>query len=321
MKKIILTILFIIYIAGFIFIVFSEELSGFNIDTQLLAGGWIILGGILFLPIKNKIKNQVKNLYYENKKSFKILIYGVGRSGKSTTINNIFKLCNPEYHREKSTEAFSIQEGYVTLLNNKKYNIAIADYKGQKQSQILSDTHEHQNFFGAKEDRQINAILFIVDMFSEEKDDNDIPVSDQEILNRYQYNSDLFIKKKAEDNNLYINRYNLGPVFDVAYNSENLRSVRLLINKADLLETLINNGNIKSVTSTYDYATSLYADTIQSIKSYCDKNKINDFSTYVISAKNGLYYDKDSKPKNISYIFNELLVNYDKSTDIQEIPQ
>jgi hypothetical protein len=278
---------------------------------DLLITFLVSIGVLLFQSVRDKLQEIAKHLFTNQPPKFRILMYGLGRSGKSTIIDCFLKVDDQivEHIRTKSTPNFTIQDADITLrATNKKYPISVADYKGQKPAEIVTDVPE--SFFGFKNQRRINVILFVVDMFPEPKDDDgEIIDNDEPLIKRYKLNAVQRIKKQVDENKLYLNKFSLQPVFTVSYSKDNLIAVRLLINKADILQEIISRGYLRNA-SVYDYATALYSDTIEAINSYCEENEIDDFSVRIISASRGLLYTKESQPRNVRPVFGELLKVY-----------
>ena len=90
------------------------------------------------------------------------------------------------------------------------------------------------------------------------------------------------MRKRSEVHKIYLSKINIGFVFDVIFSprQRNLRCVKLLINKADLLTNLVKAGHLPGVTNR-SYAKLekvLFGQVIQNIKTTCRQNGIRNFS-------------------------------------------
>jgi hypothetical protein len=123
------------------------------------------------------------------------------------------------------------------------------------------------------------------------------------------------MEERIEKNTQYVSQFTIQLLSKLAYSKENLFAIRLLINKADLLERLINSGRITSDKSVHDYAISAYkTSVILDIDNYCKDVKIDikDFSIWVVSGSKRIAYLKNGKTTGINEIFEELLEKYEK---------
>jgi hypothetical protein len=283
---------------------------------DILIALWFSVGGLFFKRVRDSIQNIGDKIFVGRAPKLRMLVYGLSRSGKSTVIDRFLSVDKYTVAniRKKSTPEFNIQDAEITLGTKKKrFPVAIADYKGQTPDEIVTEAPD--DFFGIRGDRRINVILFIVDLFPEKHDSSGNAIEDTQLLRFYKSNTEEKILKQVKENKLYVNKFSIQPVFSVSYNASHTLAVRLFINKADLLEELVDKGLLKSDSSIYEYCMSMYSDTIESIKKACTDNGIGDFSVYVISAGRGLFYDKQSKVSSIDFILGELLHAYSSKVD------
>jgi hypothetical protein len=242
------------------------------------------LGGLLFKPIRDELESFFENLLI-NKSVRRICIFGSAGSGKSTFIETGFTLIEPDRVR-RSTKMFDYYNFKVQLGLKNFVEVAIADYKGQNPSQII--LHSPAQFFGAKGSRVLNALLFIVDIVPRKVDDQENAFNDQVLLEWLQ-NGDTIgkIQSRVAEHYGYINEGTLELLFSSLY-SENLKKVRFLINKLDLINKLVDDGYISlgSFRTTEEYALHQFEVMIKNVTRACSELKIDDFSIATISAKN-----------------------------------
>ena len=323
MKKITFFSIIFIYIIGFLLILYyiytanqNQEKGWIEVFSVILSI-YLGLGILIFKKIKIKMESYMESLSNFETNNFKILIYGIGRGGKSTTIKSLIMVDSFDSKNEKTTEEFVIHKRKKILQNNKEYEVAIADYRGQKPSEIVSSVDEKIDFFGEKNRRKINSIIFIADLFREEEDAERNIIDDTQILARFEKNRETIetsINEQREKNLRYLNKNTLEPIFSICLSKPNnpatqeLYSVRLLINKADLLDHLIENKSLFTDKNVFHYCIDLYSELIKVIARFCDENKIPNFLVYVISAKDEVFYDTNGKRNNIKKILGEMLV-------------
>ena len=89
-----------------------------------------------------------------------------------------------------------------------------------------------------------------------------------------------------EEHYEYIGEGTLELLFASLY-SENLKSVRFLINKLDLVDQLVDNGyiSLSGFKTAQEYALSQFEVMIKNVTRACSELKIDDFSISTISAK------------------------------------
>jgi GTPase SAR1 family protein len=236
-------------------------------------------------------KSNVSNIYLELEGSYRVLVYGLPGSGKTTLIKNMLSVSAP--HVEISTDEYDVYQNEVTLSLKplRKMSVAVADYKGDKPSQII--VSPPQDFFGEEGNKKINAIIFVVDMFPRSFDECGNPLVPDKtrdfILESYKKNTLKLIKNRVKETKEYITKWDIEEVFTVAFNKTNLRSVRLVINKIDLLRAIIEAGYVPgvSVASLENYALKAFSEIERNISMACEQNIISDFSTCLISAASG----------------------------------
>lgn len=244
----------------------------------LMAAAVFILGPVgMFLlePVRVNINSWLSNSFV-NPSIYRILIFGHPGSGKSTFINTAFTFTNDT--NINSTEKFKYYKFQIDLtLEKEKKTVAIADYRGQNLSQVILDGDE--NFFGTKNNRLINAIIFIVDLVPRQTDNNGIILNNEQLIKWLSDGNGINeIESRLSDNYMYINR-NILQILFTLLKSRNLQKVVFLINKIDIMETLIDNGHISltNYSNARQYALHKYEDSILEIDKFCTPNEI-DFS-------------------------------------------
>ena len=248
----------------------------------LVFGGIISIGTLLFRPFRDWLETFVNLNMRPYSKKCRVLLIGLGRSGKTSIIRQV--LTEDTLRQEVSTDKFDIFEEVkrVGLKNPTRYIISIADYTGQKLSQIT--VHHPEKFFGTSGHRLINALIFVVDLFPELNDPQGKSLKDHEIIEEYnKENAHRKITERVAQHKEYITKFTVEQIFEVTHSDNQLFTVRLLINKADLLRDIFSKGYLSETNETKidDYAKEQYASLINSIESACKKNNIDNFSVHL----------------------------------------
>lgn len=224
----------------------------------------------------------------KNEEVCRIILFGRGGSGKTTLIKSILGGSpNPETPTPDFIP-YPPHDKYIDDLK-KKVKIQIADYQGQRPSDILQFSPEEWKSEGKL---VANIIFFIVDI-SSCRDKNNNPLNYEEAINWLASDTNNKIEARVDEHREYINETSLHLLFNIVFDKQALQSVRLLINKIDLAEELIDRGYIsKSAISdttinneiiTENYVNNLFKKIANNIKKACEQNDIN-FSVNFISA-------------------------------------
>lgn len=300
--RIILIIALFILLAFLSFIMYQ---SIFFFNSEIIVGLLSLLTAITPLIIKEVVKHYNSKskkdnpsdkstdikLFESGENTFNMLIFGSSGSGKTTFIKNLFEFNSLPI---KSTKNFDFHSYHIHVNVNdcKKSNlhVQIADYKGQKYSQF---------FELARHNSDINAIFFIVDVAPAYNKTNE-KLSDEQILEIYSSNFENELANRINFNHRYINENSIPAVFDYA-SSDDLKSVRFLINKIDILEELKTKQLIDSDLNVEQCILDYYSEIIEHLKKSCEINDIVDFKTILISAK---------KNKNTKEMFTDLATKF-----------
>ncbi|BAY93885.1 MULTISPECIES: hypothetical protein [unclassified Tolypothrix] len=243
------------------------------------------IGVCLLTPIRDEINSRVNNLFI-NKSIYRILIFGRPGSGKTTFRKTafIFKVYKTSNSQIKSTEYFDIFHYGINVetnvetidkKNNNNVDVEIADYKGQKPNQVITDIPQY--FAGSKGSRLVNAIIFIVDLVPRRTDEHGKFLEDEALL---QWLSDgdgiSKIDSRVREHESYIGDGLLQILFNELY-SNNLQKVVFLINKIDLIEKLIDNGHIAlpNFCNAQEYAIFRFETIINNISEACFQQNRN----------------------------------------------
>ncbi len=245
-----------------------------------LLGPLFISGGSLaFRPVRAWVEDWLKQDV--DGAPCRVYLFGHGGSGKTALIESLLLSGkNPTTH--KSTPDFDLYTNTLAVERGVYLQVELADYKGQKPSMVTIDLPD--NFAGPRDNRFVNAIFFLVDFVRRVAEDERV-LEDNELLEWLRSDTMRKIQERVAQHHKYLNEFTLEPVFTTVYSS-NLRSVRLLINKMDLLEQAVLRGYLPELTyeSIEGFARSAFADVERQIKAACDENGIADFSVHLISA-------------------------------------
>jgi hypothetical protein len=255
-----------------------------RIVLTVLTPGISAVVGIIIPQVRERIGEWVTGAL--NQSVCKIYLFGHRGTGKTTLIQNVLSSAE-QPPALKPTEYYDCFSNTVSLdtRGKRRVKIEMADYKGEKPSTIVIDLPE--DFAGPKESRKINAVLFFVDIAPRLTDEiTGEPRDDDETLKWLRSDTESKIRQRVEQHREYLSKYTLEIVFSLVY-SPRLTSVRLLINKVDLMRRLFAEGYMADakVGNVEEYMRSLFADIEANLKEACSVNKIDDFSVKLVSAK------------------------------------
>ncbi len=210
-----------------------------------------------------------------------IYLYGMAGSGKTSLMKSWLQA---DQKPEKSTEVFDYYPHQVldSVEQQKYIKINIADYQGQKQSGIINN----------EKLRLANAILFVVDVVPRYDESYNLLDTSNKQIEWLSHSTAKKIHQRVDDHRIYI-MGSLEPLFDRLFN-KHLYSIRLVINKYDLIEKLGKKGLLPDLDSDADsnqiqkYAIGLFKDIETEIRRACQVNQIQDFSVSLISTSTDL---------------------------------
>jgi GTPase SAR1 family protein len=262
------------------------------------------MGAILFKPFRIRFEEFANKHIFVPSKKLRILVVGLGRSGKTSIIRHVLTDESPK--REKSTTQFIMYDKILKIgLNDPvEYIVAIADYKGQKLSQITNDKSFYPDFFGKPGQKLVNVIIFVVDLFPEMRNKRGELLTDEQIVMRSKKNPMTLINERVIEHQFYNTIHNIEQIIELA-SPKNLFSVRLLINKIDLLREAMARGYLPEVNekNMEKYSKDLFKKISDDIRKACEDNKIEDFSVHIVSAKTG---------DNMKIVFGNIFETYIK---------
>jgi GTPase SAR1 family protein len=245
------------------------------------------LGAVLFEPIRTKLVAAAQRALFFPPRC-RVLVFGHPRSGKTTLIKRILTKEKPT-RTEVSTDDFDVfeEELRLGLKNPRRLIAAIADYKGQQPGQLIVEPPV--GFFGPKGQRLISAVVFMVDLIPPFTDRQAGVLPDDMIVESYKTDGLALVDDRVKENCIYVNKWHIQEIFELAYSNQKLQSVRLVINKFDLFRKVVVKGYLPGVTleSDSEYAMACYRDVAKEIRAACDQNNIKDFSVHVVSAATG----------------------------------
>ncbi len=244
--------------------------------TVLLSAGSIALG-----PVRQFLESWVKRDL--NREICRIYLFGSTGSGKTTLIQNIFTA--KRLTKEAATQFFNYYRKKITydLKGSIEFGVLIADYTGEKPASVLTELPEE--FAGPLSDRAINVLLFTVDVVPRILDEKGHVRGDEETLSYLQQDADAKIRKRVSEHLDYLTAPMLQVVFASVYNPQ-LRSVRLVITKLDLVQQACNRGYLTcpGVRDPAEWLRGHFVRVEQDLRRACQENNISDFSVHVVSA-------------------------------------
>ena len=229
--------------------------------------------------MSNWLDNYLDNSHLKNKCT--IYLYGLAGVGKTSLCESF----GATGTGASQTSTNDIQyHTFQKILGSKSLNVAVLDYPGQKH--YLVTVYLPEQYAGRKRNRIINAAIFIVDIVGRRDYTGAILDTTERQLAWLQDDTEQKINQRIKEHTTYINgslEIVLASIFSL-----NLRSIRLVINKFDLIQELlksehiVNHNNLNYV----DFAKQLFEEITIEIEKACGDNNIRDFQVEVISAKN-----------------------------------
>jgi GTPase SAR1 family protein len=254
-----------------------------------------------YTPFDDWLMSFVRLNIRPDSPKLRILLVGLSRTGKTSIIRRILTEDMPR--QEISTNRFIVYEETkrLGLKNPQRHIVSIADYKGQKLSQIT--VGPPVEFFGTRKYRLVNVVIILVDLFPELLNQESKPLKDDKLVQLYESDAEDRIADRVAEHREYVTKYIIELIFSVAYSKDNLFALRLLVNKADLLRDAVRCGYLSRVDegSMEEYVKRLYTPISDEIKSACQANNVDDFSVHLVSAKTG---------ENIPLVFSDISETY-----------
>ncbi len=242
---------------------------------------------------------QLENISQFNlggrRKDLTICLYGYTGSGKTTLIKRTFTMDLTD--REKSTQDFKWYSFKVhpDMCASKPITVRIADYKGQRPSSVIFRKLHY-----------ISALLLVVDLASRPYGENTDNLLDSKIMVEWLKNDpETKIRERVDKHRDYMSAALIEVLLTSLHNS-NLHSVKLIINKFDLLEELLRTGCLNTVNNAIEareYVSNLFKGIEDNLRQACRDNEIPNFSVHIISSHN---------EKDVRELFLSLLEEHKK---------
>jgi GTPase SAR1 family protein len=224
-------------------------------------------------PVVSLVENDASKV---GRDTFDVFLFGHSGTGKTSFIQRLFTFDTSPL---RSTKHFDYYEIMVPVnlqgLNNKANTIKvrIADYKGQDVTQL---------FEAARDNMYIDAILFFADV-APAYDEAGHKLEKEEIVELMAKDFEGVLQKRVDTHtNKYLSEFLLQAVFTYA-SSDYLKSVRLVINKYDILESLQKAGVIEPSVDLDQYTRGLFEEVDHNLRRFCHENEILDYSTELVS--------------------------------------
>ena len=220
--------------------------------------------------------------------SIRILLFGASGSGKSAFADHVLTI--KPLVPMRSSSNLTIRSGKLLVNGPEPEEILLADYQGQKPSQVTS--YIPDEFAGPPGERNIDAILFFVDFIPRVEDPKTNKVfDDKRLLAWLAEQPGERTKERLEQHKYYISDAVLEILFE-AVHSRRLREVRLLVTKSDLLRRASSEGVFGPEGKFIEeYATGFFAAVESRIRAACFENSdavdgsLINYSTHFISLR------------------------------------
>ena len=226
-----------------------------------------VLIAMIFNPINGWLKGYLSRPNGDS--SLRILLFGASGSGKSAFADHVLTI--KPLVPLKSSSNFTIRSGKLVVNGPEPKEILLADYQGQKPSQVTS--YIPDSFAGPPGERRIDAILFFVDLIPRVEDSKTNKVLDDKRLLAWLAESPAErIKQRLEQHKYYISDAVLEILFEAVHGTR-LREVRLLVTKSDLLRRASSEGVFgPEGKSIEEYAAGFFASVESRIRAACIEN-------------------------------------------------
>ena len=269
-------VLFLIIVAATAGLIYGLSKLPIHVSYITFISGLVFTFAVYLLtPLREPFKALVHRIWFPNKPSrCNICIFGISGTGKSSLINS-WMLTSPDQ------EMTSTENVKFYLGKSGKVPFRILDYRGQQPNQLAEELRK--SLF------KPNAAIFIVDILPF-KDENDIPlVKPQTALRWLENDTEQKLQARAEEHRIFI----IGGLPFIFPHLRGLTSVRLVINKYDIIEELLKQQHKtpQVYEETEKKIRELFKPVEEELKKACNHNKIADFEVAIISA----YDDKNTR--------------------------
>jgi hypothetical protein len=238
-----------------------------SVLLALLSALIATLVAMVFNPIRRWLEGYISRP--DGDSSLRILLFGISGSGKSAFADYVLTI--KPLVPMKSSPNFTIRSGKLVVNGPEPEEILLADYHGQKPSQVTS--YIPDDFAGRPGERIIDAILFFVDLIPRVEDPKTNKVfDDKRLLAWLAERPDERIRERLEQHKYYISDAVLEILFE-AVHSTRLREIRLLVTKSDLLRRAFSEGVLgPEGQSIEEYAAGFFTAVESQIRAACIDN-------------------------------------------------
>ncbi|MBE9032162.1 hypothetical protein IQ266_20700 [filamentous cyanobacterium LEGE 11480] len=290
------TLLFVIIVSVTVFfgieLAFSsQKFPGVTILSSLIAvfvGACTLLIALVFFPPlkqsfqKIGLPTETTNSNSSTASSnLNLVLYGLRGSGKTTLIKKLLTI--DELGLEPSTTEAKVYEGKIMagLGADQSINLRVADYYGEKPSNFLEMVKSE--FTESDGSSSVNAIIFFVDIAPRGVDIDGSLLPDEKIIAMMDKTQ---VANRITEHEDYISRSILEVLFS-QIGGENLKSVQLLINKADLVEAIYAKQGLKRKFANPEaWANSLVSKIDQSLQQASEAQNLSYSSHFISLTKN-----------------------------------
>lgn len=252
----------------------NQPTQGGTLYLAIISGLLALLGtliailiAMIFNPINRWLKGYISRPNGDS--SLRILLFGASGSGKSAFADHVLTI--KPLVPMKSSPNFTIRSGKLVVNGPEPKEILLADYQGQKPSQVTS--YIPDEFAGPPGERSVDAIVFFVDLISRVEDPKTNKVlDDKRLLAWLAERPGERTKERLEQHKYYISDAVLEILFE-AVHSTRLREIRLLVTKSDLLRRASSEGVFGADgQSIEEYTTRFFASIESRIRAACIEN-------------------------------------------------
>jgi len=260
------------------------------------------LVALVFNPIRKWLEGYISPP--DRDSSLRILLFGAPGSGKSAFADYVLTI--KPLVPMKSSPNFTIRSGKVVVNGLEPEEILLADYHGEKPSQVTS--YIPDEFAGPQGERIVDAILFLVDLIPRVEDPKTNKVfDDRRLLAWLAERPGERIKERLEQHKYYVSEAVLEILFE-AVRSKRLREIRLLVTKADLLRRASSEGVFGvEGQSIEEYASGFFATIESQIRAACFENS-NGIDCIPINCSTHFISLRDESPRLMFYELLQKLI-------------
>lgn len=252
----------------------------------------------LIAPIRHLLDKFVSENILAGVKECRIAIFGMPGTGKTSLITQLLTQDYFPKSKNQLTRFNSYTHDFrLGLDSQRRIRVSLSDYPGSKLSEVT--VYTPSEFFGVRDKRKANFVIFLVDLFPELNNWDGQILSLTQCVQEIGPNISPIIEQRVLENCKYLNEFTLEPFFEITHSNVNLYTIVLIINKVDILTVAKTLGYLSNIDES-EYVSQLYSPLITTLKRICEEKRVK-FSVHLISTFQG---------RSVKSVMGELLQRY-----------